>query len=63
MVNTRPCALCRHLDSRVTAHSLAYCWSRYTFVQAQGTVEDCEEVERADGKPPPNQIIFAGERG
>jgi hypothetical protein len=32
-------------------------------VQAQGTVEDCEEVERADGKPPPNQIIFAGERG
>lgn len=60
-MNTRPCALCRNLDSRTTPRGVAYCWAKYVWVDAQGTVQDCELVERADGKPPPGQVRYAGE--
>ena len=62
-MNTRPCALCRHLDGRTLPTGVAYCWARYVWVDAKGTVPECEKVERADGKPPPGQIRFAGEQG
>ena len=61
MANTRPCAACRHLDSRVLQSGTAYCWARYVWERAQGTVEDCDKAERPDGNAPPNQIWFAGQ--
>lgn len=61
-MNDRPCALCRHLDAKVLHTGVAYCWARYVWVQANGTVEDCDKVERADGKPPPGQVHFTGQQ-
>ena len=61
-MNTRPCGLCRHLDSRVLPTGFAFCWARYVWVEPEEIVEDCSKVERADGKPPPGQMHFEGEQ-
>lgn len=61
-MNTRPCALCRHLDGRVRPSGDAWCWARYIWVQADGTVADCPKAERANGHAPPGQIRFPGEQ-
>lgn len=60
--NIRPCAMCKHLDSRILASGVAYCWRRYVWVPADGTVKNCDKAERADGRPPPDRINFGGER-
>jgi hypothetical protein len=62
-MNTRPCAACRHLDSRIAGDHTAFCWARYVWVDHDGTVADCDKVERADGKSPPGRVHFAGEEG
>ena len=61
MTNTRACGTCRHLDGRETRRG-AYCWETYTWRQPAEVVPDCEHAARADGKPPPGQIQFRGER-
>lgn len=58
--NTRACGLCRNLDSRVTPQGNAYCWATYRWRTPVQVVPDCTEVARADGKPPPGQILFEG---
>lgn len=61
-VNTRPCAACKHLDSRVLTSNAAFCWATFAWRAADGTVPDCHKAERANGQPPPGQITFGGER-
>lgn len=60
--NDRPCGLCRHIDDRVLASGLAYCWRRYFWVDPDKVVETCADVERADGSEPPGRLHFEGPR-
>lgn len=57
--NDRPCAACRHLDSRTLLSGVAYCWRFYLWVPAAGLVVDCSGAERADGKEPPGKLWFS----
>lgn len=61
-MNTRPCGTCRHLDARLNGRGMAYCWRLYAWQKPAGVVADCTTAERADGKAPPGQIRFEGER-
>ena len=61
-MNTRLCGLCRHLDAREINSGVHYCWRFYVWRKADELVTDCAGAERSNGKAPPGQLVFEGER-